>query len=135
MNSVKSYLILLLAATTIGGAVLAWKQYGDLIELRAAAMNTDERADLQKRVWDLEKANRELREKLTAQRDPNGRRGGLREVLGRQHADEAGRSVDDDVVVSLRVMVASEASSWAASVASTTWSVACPAVSSTSSTT
>jgi hypothetical protein len=71
VNSVKSYLILLLVATTVGGAVLAWKQYGDLIELRAAAMNTDERADLQKRVWDLEKANRELREKLSAQRDPN----------------------------------------------------------------
>src|SRR5688572_23369908 len=33
-------------------------------------MNRDERADLQKRVWDLEKANRELQDRLAAQRDP-----------------------------------------------------------------
>src|SRR5688572_9579826 len=33
-------------------------------------MNRDERADLQKRVWDLEKANRELQDQLAAHRDP-----------------------------------------------------------------
>ena len=70
MKFSKTYLILLLAGTTVGGAVLAWRQYGELVELRAAAMNRDERADMQKRVWDLEKANRELQDRLAAQRDP-----------------------------------------------------------------
>ncbi len=68
MNSPKNYLILLLAATTVGGALLAWRQYGELVELRAAAMNKDERADLQKRVWELEKANRDLLNRVPANR-------------------------------------------------------------------
>jgi hypothetical protein len=63
----KTYIILLLAVTTIGGAAFAWRQYGELVELRASAMNRDERADLQKRIWDLEKANRELQAQLDAQ--------------------------------------------------------------------
>ena len=70
MNSHRTYVILLLAATTVGGAILAWQQYGEIVELRAQAMNRDERADLQKRVWDLEKANRELQAQLAAQREP-----------------------------------------------------------------
>ncbi len=67
MNSPKNYLIGLLALTTIGGAYLAWQQYGELVELRAAALNKDERSDLQKRVWDLDKTNKQLNERLTAQ--------------------------------------------------------------------
>ena len=70
VNSPKTYVILFLAATTIGGAILAWQQYGELVELRAAAMNKTERADLQKRVWDLEKLNRELQDRAVAPRDP-----------------------------------------------------------------
>lgn len=68
MNTPKTYLILLLALTTVGGAALAWRQYGELVELRASAMNRDERSDLQKRVWDLEKLNRELQDQLAARR-------------------------------------------------------------------
>ena len=68
MNSPKTLVIALLALTTLGGAALAWKQYAELVELRAAAMNTDERAELQKRLWDLEKANRELADRLAAAR-------------------------------------------------------------------
>ena len=68
MNSPKTYLIALLALTTIGGAVLSWQQYAELVELRAAAMNKDERADLQKRAWDLEKLNKQMRDQLAAQR-------------------------------------------------------------------
>lgn len=60
VKSPKLYLILLLALTTIGGAVLSWQQYQELVELRAVAMNTGERADLQRKVWELEKHNREL---------------------------------------------------------------------------
>jgi hypothetical protein len=70
VNSPKNYLIALLALTTIGGAVLSWQQYAELVELRAATMNKDERADLQKRVWDLEKLNKQLRDQLAANRPP-----------------------------------------------------------------
>jgi hypothetical protein len=77
VRSSKTYLVLLLTATTLGGAVLAWRQYGELVELRASAMNRDERADLQKRVWDLEKANRELQDQLAARRDPTDMEGML----------------------------------------------------------
>jgi hypothetical protein len=70
VKSPKTYLILLLAVTTVGGAILAWQQYAELVELRAAAMNKDERADYQKRIWDLEKANRELQDRLAANREP-----------------------------------------------------------------
>lgn len=69
MNSPKTYVILLLAATTIGGAVLAWRQYGELVELRAANLNRDERADWQKRVWELEKLNRQLQDQIAARGD------------------------------------------------------------------
>lgn len=68
MKSASPYVILLLALTTIGGALLAWHQYAELVELRAAALNTSERADLQKRIWDLQKTNRELQDELAALR-------------------------------------------------------------------
>ena len=68
MHSPKNSLLALLALTTIGGAVLSWQQYAELVELRATALNKDERADLQKRVWDLEKLNKQLRDRLAAQR-------------------------------------------------------------------
>ena len=74
MKSPKTYLIALLALTTVGGSMLAWQQYGELVELRAAAMNKDERADLQKRAWDLERLNKQLRDQLATQR-PSGEDG------------------------------------------------------------
>jgi hypothetical protein len=64
--------IAVLALTTIGGAVLGWNQYQELVELRAAALDKSERADWQKRVWDLEKSNRELSDQLAALRAENG---------------------------------------------------------------
>lgn len=72
MKSPQTYLIALLALTTIGGSFLAWQQYGELVELRAAAMNKDERADLQKRAWDLERLNKQLRDQVAAQRPTGG---------------------------------------------------------------
>lgn len=69
MKSPKTLVILLLALTTIGGAGLAWQQYAELVELRAAALSKDDRAALQKRVWDLERFNKELNDQLTALRD------------------------------------------------------------------
>ena len=72
MNSAKTWLIVLFALTTLGGAIFAWKQNGELAELRAAAMNRTERAELQKRVWDLEKSNREMRDRVAGQRAADG---------------------------------------------------------------
>ena len=71
MKYPQTYVIIVLAATTVGGAIFAWSQYRELVELRAAAMNRDERADMQKRVWDLEKLNRTLQDQIAANRDPN----------------------------------------------------------------
>lgn len=68
MKPFSTSLILLLTATTVGGALLAWRQYGELVELRASALNRAERAELQKRVWDLEKQNREFQSRPTATR-------------------------------------------------------------------
>jgi len=68
----KNSLLFLLALTTMGGALLAWRQYQELIELRAAALKKDERADLQKQIWALGKANRELEDQLAALHTANG---------------------------------------------------------------
>lgn len=68
MKSPAPYLVVLLAATTIAGGVLAWRQYNELVELRASALDRGERAGWQKRVWELEKLNRTLQERITAAR-------------------------------------------------------------------
>lgn len=65
MKSPKDYLLLVLLLTTVAGGVLAWRQYNELIELRAAALNNNERADLQKRLWDAEKNRKALQDKVT----------------------------------------------------------------------
>ena len=69
MRSTRTIAIIVLALTTVGGAVLAWQQYLELVELRAAAMNKDERAAMQKRIWDLERFNKELNDQLATLRD------------------------------------------------------------------
>ena len=56
----KNYLILLLVLTTVTGGALAWHQYQELIKLRANGLTDSARADLQKRLWDLEKRKNEL---------------------------------------------------------------------------
>lgn len=66
MKSPKNYIIAFLALTTVGGALLAWQQYGELVELRAGALNREERADLQRRIADLERLNRGLQDRLAA---------------------------------------------------------------------
>lgn len=65
MKSPKDYLLLVLFLTTVAGGVLAWRQYNELIDLRAAAMNNNERADLQKRLWDAEKNRKTLEARVT----------------------------------------------------------------------
>lgn len=72
MNSTKNTLLAVLAFATVGGALLAWKQYGELVELRAAALDRSAREDFQKRIADLEKQNRELQDRLAASRTRRG---------------------------------------------------------------
>ena len=98
VNSPKNYLILFLALATAAGATLAWRQYQELIQLRASSMNGNERADWQKRLWAAEKRRHELEAALKARGagangesadsagpdDPaqGGRRGGNRGNMG-----------------------------------------------------
>jgi hypothetical protein len=69
VNSPKNYLILLLLLTTAGGAALAWRQYRELTQLRAASVSNSERADWQKRLWDSEKRRHDLEASLAALKD------------------------------------------------------------------
>jgi len=72
VNSPKNYLLVILACTTLGGAAYAWKQYQELIALRAAALGSDERSDLQKRLWAAEKRGKDLADQLAAARSRIG---------------------------------------------------------------
>jgi len=60
VHSAKNYLISFLVLTTVAGGVIAWRQYQELISLRAAALSPNERADWQKRLWDAEKKRSDL---------------------------------------------------------------------------
>jgi hypothetical protein len=91
VKSPKNTIILLLAATTVGGSILAWRQYGELVELRAATLNRDERADLQKRIWELEKSNRDLQAQLGAGRGLRGVAEGTTGATGEETAAEGPR--------------------------------------------
>ncbi|MCX6944877.1 MAG: hypothetical protein NT173_08985 [Opitutales bacterium] len=68
MPSPKTYALLFLALTTAAGGGLAWRQYQELIRLRAAAANPAERADWQRRLWASEKLRHELEDALAAAR-------------------------------------------------------------------
>ena len=61
-------LTLFLAVGAIGGAGLAWRQHAELVELRAAAVDRDERATWQRRVSELERLSREQQQQLTLAR-------------------------------------------------------------------
>jgi hypothetical protein len=66
VNYLKNSVLVVLALTTIGGAALAWRQYQELVELRAAALNANERSELQKKIWALQQSNRTLEDQLAA---------------------------------------------------------------------
>lgn len=69
MKSTKDYLLLILAVSTISCAVLAWRQYDELLALHgAAAMNSNERAEWQKRLWAVEKRRTALEEQVAAKK-------------------------------------------------------------------
>ncbi len=68
MTSFKNILIGFLTLAVIGTAVLAWQQYQELIGLRAAALQGDERAALQKTAWDAQKKITQLERDLASAR-------------------------------------------------------------------
>ncbi|HVU23613.1 MAG TPA: hypothetical protein VHE13_05760 [Opitutus sp.] len=64
MHSLKNYGLAFLALTTVAGAALAWKQYQELVKLRAAALNTD--ADWQKRLHSADQQRADLEAKVAS---------------------------------------------------------------------
>ena len=95
---IKNSLIVLLALVAVGMAIFAWKQQGELVELRAAAMSSTERAELQKRVWDSEKHARQLETQLAAIRSSAADGGGLVASADAAPAGGAQNRVLGDVV-------------------------------------
>lgn len=67
MRISKNTVIAFLAFTSLAGSAVAWRQYQELITLRAAALSTNERADWQKRLWAAEKKNSDLERKVATQ--------------------------------------------------------------------
>ena len=55
MKPLRGYFIPFLTLVAVGALAVAWIEYQELVGLRATAVGPDERADLQKRVWDAQK--------------------------------------------------------------------------------
>ena len=95
MHSIKNYGLAFLALTTVAGAALAWKQYQELVALRAAALNSEadwqkrlhtadqQRIDLEAKVADLQKKPVAEAEDPAAVDDPAAARGGFGRRGGR----------------------------------------------------
>jgi hypothetical protein len=66
MKSIKNTLIFALTVLALGAVAFAWKEYQELSELRASAVDPAERASLQKRVWDTEKRVQELQREIAS---------------------------------------------------------------------
>jgi hypothetical protein len=95
VRSAKNYVILFLALTTVVGAAFAWRQYQELIALRAAVLNSEadwqkrlhtadqQRTELETKVATLEKKTEEEEKAIAADDPPSDRpafrRGGNRE--------------------------------------------------------
>jgi hypothetical protein len=112
VKTAKTLLLVLLALTTVGGFWLAWRQRGELARLRSAAMGNDERAEWQKRVWALERSNRELADQLAAVRAENGDvAGAVAAAAGdagtdREPRARAGRGIAVPQAAALRTLLA-----------------------------
>lgn len=76
MNSRKNLVLAILALAMIGAGMLAWRQQLELVELRAAGLSRNERADLQKRLWAAEKRVKTLEDQLAARRSSTGAEAG-----------------------------------------------------------
>jgi hypothetical protein len=68
-NSSKNLVIAFLALAALGGGVLAWQQYVELVALRASATNPGDRAAERARLAAAERHARELEDQLAAVRE------------------------------------------------------------------
>ncbi len=71
MKSTRNYLIAILSVLLIAGAALAWKQYSELVDLRAK-LAADDSARLKKQLADLQKQLKSLHDQLAASRNRRG---------------------------------------------------------------
>ncbi len=72
MKSLKNLVVILLALLLLGGGVLAWNQYQELVRLRIAVGSASDRADLQRRLTDAERRLRAMQDQLAAARARTG---------------------------------------------------------------
>lgn len=68
MKTPSTFLAAVLALVALGLGTLAWQQHRELIQLRARALDTGDRAVLQKRIWDAEKRAKESEARALAAR-------------------------------------------------------------------
>ena len=71
MKSTRNYLIAILSVLLIAGAALAWKQYSELIDLRAKIAD-DDTLKLRKQLADMQKQLKSLHDQLAAARNRRG---------------------------------------------------------------
>lgn len=64
MHTAKNTLLVGLLLTTAIAAAVIWRQHLELVALRAAALDTRERADWQRRLWAAEKRSTDLEQQL-----------------------------------------------------------------------
>jgi len=73
-HKLTNFMVVLLAITTIAAGVIAWNAYHELAKLHAEGLDESAKSDLQKRIWALEKRNRELETELAGLRGRTGAR-------------------------------------------------------------
>lgn len=81
-----------LAVTTLATGLLAWRQQRELDELRSRGLDQAERAKLQKRVWELEKSNRELQTRAVRAPSDSAGAPAAADATPRQARGESGRA-------------------------------------------
>lgn len=68
MKTPSTLLAAIFALVALGLGTLAWRQHSELIQLRAKALESGDRAVLQKRIWDAEKRAKESEARALAAR-------------------------------------------------------------------
>lgn len=90
MKSPKNFLLVLFVLATVGVSVLAWQQYQELIKLRAAMMNGEDRASLLKRLADAEKRAKDLSSQLAALQGQGGNDDAMAAAANGENGDANG---------------------------------------------
>jgi hypothetical protein len=106
MKALRLALVLLLAAAAVGSAVVAYREYLLIQDLRAGALTPEERSRLQKAAWAAEARARKLESELATARaapaaaaaaaDPS-HSGNLNTILGTAAAEYLARMDDPEI--------------------------------------